>query len=164
MLLLPLCNHCQPLVARCAVDPVRHNRAASSTRQCTLPEPHTSLCLPLPLTPHTPQWFVYRQVGTTSVVNTVTLASQTGAPASLTASPPGGITSALKLVTQTSGDRAFAGFFYPPAGTLSQTTSPPSPPGMFGGVSERAAKGMDRVGASQPHPYPALRNGRNLQA
>lgn len=107
------------------------------------PTPHCAC----PLTPCTPQWFVYRQLGTTSVVDVVTLVSQTGAPTSLTDSPPGGIASALKLVTQASADRAFAGFFYPPSGTLSQTTSPPSPPGMFGGVSEHAAKGVDRVGA-----------------
>lgn len=69
----------------------------------------------------------------------VSLASQvpTPAPASLTAAPPEGITSALKMVTldATYKDKAYAGVFFPPA-QFSSTPDSPAQGGLFGGLRD----------------------------
>jgi len=89
----------------------------------------------LPLPHPAPQWFVYFLTGPTAELQVVSLASQTSAPASLTANPPGGVTGALKLVTldATYKDKAYAGVLFPPA-ELSSTPGSPAQGGLFGGV------------------------------
>ncbi|KAI7836801.1 hypothetical protein COHA_009346 [Chlorella ohadii] len=81
------------------------------------------------------KWFVYFLTGPTAELQVVSLASQTSAPASLTANPPGGVTGALKLVTldATYKDKAYAGVLFPPA-ELSSTPGSPAQGGLFGGV------------------------------
>ena len=130
-----------------AVQPRAHCSAHPTFSPCwwASTQPASSDPLPVYRLPPRSQWFVYRKEGPSSNLRVVSLASQTGAPASLTDNPPGSITGALKLATLAGADRAFAGFFYPPA-ALSRTSSPPTPPGMFGGVSEHAADRLGWVG------------------